>query len=497
MLFKQSYYKNKIPKLWEIKTLDKDLLELVGGMKYKNHCKFLMLVKAYNNRNNKYGILPRKDKPYSFFTMKQAAEYLWVAVNTISNIVSYLEKKWLLDVERWVNINRYNQVNFYYANLPTTIVIQEEIRPMEIIKVEEDIELFIPEEWKFEWCIYKYEPIEFYKRIAVEWCKIEVSDTKNVFKIDNVNPVMSIMEYDDRNMYFCWWVAKKTEWRCKDDDILLKNYFGLDIDIRKDIKEITWEVISDNQMYWYIDEIQKRLDVSDYWDYEYVLVSGNWVHIYYIWDPKKIGKDIYKAWVKRICRDIDDLIKDLWLKTDKATTNISSLFRCPATVNYWRQEKYWLDMWACFIYDVKDKLWETFNKLDAIWIQVLSEREQMIEDRKLMLEKEAKKRKKDFEGKDMFEFIKTIPAHELFSRHTWLALAKDWRNFISNKDWQYIWCFYSEDSNRIVNMWTHHLKSDEDSYSTFDYVMREILGLDNCKDSIKKTLEWFNKEYSF
>ena len=53
MAIKHTYYKNRIPNLWEIKKLNKELLDLVGGMKYKNACKFLMLVKMYNNRNVK------------------------------------------------------------------------------------------------------------------------------------------------------------------------------------------------------------------------------------------------------------------------------------------------------------------------------------------------------------------------------------------------------------------------------------------------------------
>jgi len=52
-----------------------------------------MLVKMYNNRNKKYKILPWEDKPYSFFTREQAAEYIDVSINTITNIVKYLEDK--------------------------------------------------------------------------------------------------------------------------------------------------------------------------------------------------------------------------------------------------------------------------------------------------------------------------------------------------------------------------------------------------------------------
>lgn len=495
----QSYYKNKIPDLGKIKKLDDELLELVGGIKYRNACKFLMLVKMYNNRNKKHNIFPWEDKPYSFFTREQAGEYIWVDARTISNIVSYLQEKWLLKVAKRCNLNVCNHVNFYLATIPTNIEsksLEKEIYQVEVVKVEEEIEIVIPEEKEYKWTYLEFEPIDFYKRISIKWTKIEVSDTQNVFDIDKSRPVMSIMEHDKCNVYFCWGVKQELKWRCKDEDIVMKSYFWVDIDIREDIKKKTWEVISDNQLFWYIDAIQERLDNSDYGDYEYIVSSGNWVHIYYIWEPNKFKPEVYSAWVKRIYRDIDVLIKDLWLKTDKTTSNISSLFRCPLTINYWREVKYWLDIWPCFIYDKKDSSGITFDSLENIGIQAISEKEQEIEERKKMVELAAKKRKKDFEGNDVFEDIRRIPVHELFTRHTWIRLAWDWKNFISNKDNKYIGCFYSEEKNKLINTWTHHLQSDETSYSTFDYVMKEMLLLSNSKESIKKTIEWFRDNYN-
>jgi hypothetical protein len=308
---------------------------------------------------------------------------------------------------------------------------------------------------------------------------------------------MWIIEHDDRNMYFCWWASKSLKSRCWDDDIVKKSYFGIDIDIREDIRKLTWEIIRDNQLYWYIDAIQKILDDSDYGDYDYVVSSWNWVHIYYTWEPKAFDNAVYKTAVNRIYKDIDKLLLPLWVKTDKATSNISSLFRCPLTLNYSRVKKYNLDILPCFIYDVKESEWITFNSLEAIWHQIISEKEQQIEQRKEMLKQAAKKRKKDFDWEDIFEVVKDIPAYELFSRHTGMDLAKDWKNFISNKDWKYIGCFYNPEKNKIINIWTPHINSDQNSFWPFDYVMKEILGLDDCKDAIKETIEWFKSEYGF
>lgn len=491
---KWSYYKNKIPNLWEIKKLDSVILELVWGMKYRNACKFLMLVKLYNNRNKRLNILTYDNNPYSFFTMEQAADYIEVDKSTINNIVKYLESKWLLKIAKKANINNCNHVNFYLATIPEPTEIEEiEVSIPDVVK--EEVEIYIPEEWSFPYWYEKHEPLDFWKRIASKDTKIEVTDTKNVLPIDNKNPVMSIMSYDECDVYFCWGVKKELKSRSKDTDIVSKKYFALDIDIRKDIMNLTWEVISDNQLYWYIDEIMKLLDSSDYADYEYVVASWNWVHIYYIWDSSEFDKVVYKAWVSRVCKDIDSIIAPLGLKTDKATTNISSLFRCPFTVNYGRQIKYNLELWPCFIYSVKESEWVTFNSLKSIWKQEIAEFEEKIKERKKIIAEQSKKNKKEF-GKDIIKEIKEIPVHELFTRQTGIELANDWKNFISNKDRKNIGCFYCESKNLIINVWTPHLASNESKYNTFDYCMKEILGLSQSSESVLKTIEWFQNEYS-
>ena len=53
------------------------------------------------------------------FTREQGTEYIDVSINTITNIVKYLEEKWLLKIAKKSNLNRYNHVNFYLATIPT------------------------------------------------------------------------------------------------------------------------------------------------------------------------------------------------------------------------------------------------------------------------------------------------------------------------------------------------------------------------------------------
>lgn len=460
-----------------------------------------MLVRAYNNHNKERWLLT-KWYPYSFFTREQAVDILSTELSkvdkrSITNIIKHLSDIWFLDVLQNENTNKANHVNFYLYTVPEKVEEENNIDlsvldawPSELVK--KTVEVYTPSEGKFEWA-----PLdlcrEFYDRIRLPWTKMEISDVEQVFPVDGKNRFFSICSHQC-NTYFVWWVDVKLKNRCKDIDIVEKKYFWVDIDIRKNIQTLTWEVISDNQLYGYIDEILKLLDESDYWDYDEVVMSWNWVHIYYIWTPRKFDKEIYKIAVWRIYADINEIIAPLWLKCDWATRNIASLFRCPGTANYWRQEKYNLPFWQCFVYKRQYGEWITFDSLEGIAAQELSEaKEREINNRQTYEIVKAQPKKDDW---NVFEKINSIPANSIFSAYTWLQLARDWKNFISNKDGKYIGCFYNKDKNIIVNSWTHYLGSNENSYNTFNYVMREVLWLTHCKESIKETIEYFKNNYN-
>lgn len=495
---KISYYKNQIPDIGLEKSLDNNLLTLLWWIKYRNHCKFLMLVRAYNNFNKQNWHLTDW-LPYSFFTREQAADVLWVTTKTITNIIKELYFLWYLEILKWRNNNKYNHVNFYLYNIPTNTEEEKKIHLEEIIieppeQVKAEVETYIPAEWKFEWDkISTNEARIFYERIRDEWTKMEISDAQHVFKVSRANWFFDITA-NQCNTYFVWWVDVNKQWRCKDSDIVRKKYFGIDIDIRSIIYKQTWKIISDNQMYWYIDEILRLLDESDFGDYDEVVCSWNGVHIYYIGTPRYIDKDIYSIAVKKIFSHIDEIIAPLGLKTDHAVSNISSLFRCPATCNYWRKSKFGLDLWQAFVYKRQEWWWVTYDSLESLAAQELSEQKHRENKRKLEKIEFAKKLpKKDW---DVFDKINSLPLDVIFSWYTWLEIKPDGRNFKSNKDWKNVGCFYNKEKNIIVNTWTHYLNTDERSYSTFDFVLKEVLGLSNTKEDLKTTIEYFKNNYN-
>jgi len=56
----------------------------------------------------------------------------------------------LLKIAKKSNLNRYNHVNFYLATTPTEFddikELKKSISPVETVKVEEEVDIFIPEE---------------------------------------------------------------------------------------------------------------------------------------------------------------------------------------------------------------------------------------------------------------------------------------------------------------------------------------------------------------
>ena len=490
-----SYHKSYIPDWILKKWLDEDLLEMLWWIKYKNHCKFLMLVKAYNNFNLKKWDLTDWE-PYSWFTMKQAAGLIGCSEMTIVRVVKYLYDLWYIKLLKNRNTNISNHVNFYLYAISEKVEEQKHIDLSELTvtiaePIKTEVEVYTPVEWKFEWD--KLETCrEFYDRIRISNTKTEISDCKTVFPVDKENRFFSICAHQC-DTYFVGWVDVHKKTRCSDMDIVQKKYFALDIDIRQTIQWLTWEVISDNQLYGYIDEILRLLDASDFGDYDEVVMSWNGVHIYYIWEPRKFNKVVYRTWVNKICECIDEILAPLGLQTDKKVTNIASLLRCPWTANYKRQTKYGLDFGQAFVYKRQNGGGITFDSLEPLAAQVLLEDREKEINRKIDFEViKAQPKKNDW---NVFEKINSIPVDSIFSAYTWIQLAMDWKNFISNKDGKYIGCFYNKDKNIIINSWTHYLGSNENSYNTFNYVMREVLWLTHCKDSIKETIEYFKTNY--
>lgn len=284
----------------------------------------------------------------------------------------------------------------------------------------------------------------------------------------------------DTDMYFVCWTASHVWsgkwWRVVDDDIILKKYFCIDIDVRKTIYQKTGTVITHDQlMYiWRLisSEFSKDPQLKDY---RMIVCSWNWFHIYYTIPEKKYDKVVYRLWVSAmydhalecIQRSDDEMMK--LLDIDYSTANLSRLFRLPWTVNTKASKEFNLPVTYCTIVATNNV--ESSIDIENLWLA----RQYQEQQKKYQFSHKVRNESSHFDT------IQSIPTHVLFVWFTGIPLANDGKNFISPKDNKYIGCFYDEKTNLIINTGTHYLGSKLKAYGPWTYVKHEILQTQNNK----------------
>jgi hypothetical protein len=121
--------------------------------------------------------------------------------------------------------------------------------------------------------------------------------------------------------------------RARNEDVIWKNYFFIDFDIRD-----FWEKEYDDEI---SDTIIKEIAEGIIFtfskrrllrEWRYVIFTGNGIHIYYFFEPYKVTSEKYwKAGVKRILEE--GVQQCLDLPVDMACSNIGRLGRLPGSVN--------------------------------------------------------------------------------------------------------------------------------------------------------------------
>lgn len=197
--------------------------------------------------------------------------------------------------------------------------------------------------------------------------------------------------YWKENKYFLANVDNWDGMRSKYNDISKRKYIFFDIDIRKDLK--LWDT---EDLTPHVDSIIDKLDKSEwFYQWDYVVFSWNWIHIYYIDDfvteiRNQNEHDNIRFWIWEAC---DEITKITWYEADKWAAKISQIIRLPWTIN----KKDWLSAKECYIYKVNDKKFENkINTLDLcnrIWTVELTKKKAL--DRKRL--REVKKRQENWD----------------------------------------------------------------------------------------------------
>ena len=148
------------------------------------------------------------------------------------------------------------------------------------------------------------------------------------------------------DLFFCGWVKNPKRWwvgrNTKKTDIWEKNYFAIDVDLRKQYAAINWcdfKDVPDEALYQQIDSIKEMLSwhpLLSQW--RYIVFTWNGCHVYFVWDSINISPEDYQDWVKEIYRSRNMYTNNIrwefnYYFADNSTANIDRILRIPFSFN--------------------------------------------------------------------------------------------------------------------------------------------------------------------
>lgn len=254
-----------------------------------------------------------------------------------------------------------------------------------------------------------------------------------------------------KDIYFLPWIRSdlKYEWynRAKDEDISYKNYFVIDLDIRKALKELHWVDITNDEIIdlWLMIKEFLQEDNKELSEWSYIVFTWNWLHIYYLNEIWNISKEDYANWVQAIYNIWDNYWGDPLWYADSACKNIARILRLPWSVNQKNGATVKIiaeqDVKSSLVLRIKEFAWEYRVK-------------KQLADQKRKEEIEQKLKMSDWDNK-FYETIIWLPAHDI-AQILVPDFPYDWKRNFKNKKWWFTWYYYSKDNNAIVNWWSQY-----------------------------------------
>lgn len=295
---------------------------------------------------------------------------------------------------------------------------------------------------------------------------IQIGSKKFVKCINGDDLDMFLRQNQNEDIYFCAGVKPATKYaRCADADIIKKNYFAIDLDLRDKYPEISNEEIKN-----FANVLKAQMSKSeDFKDWSYIVFSGNGIHIYFIGDTIS-GADLenYKSGVEYFYDRFDNEFGE---KPDPACCNLARILRLPTTFN----NKHGKHVEVEIIFKQKKH-----SKLLA----------------RIPEEGAARKAKEDVYKQDfdhsrvvgnIFDEINKISIFDLVEKH--FGWRNNGRRFFEGDKKTDKGCFVPRGENFIVHAGTEHFEDAQKGYSSFSFI-KEVKKL-----SVKETLAWFKKEY--
>ncbi len=285
--------------------------------------------------------------------------------------------------------------------------------------------------------------------------KIEFNDLVSTYSFDNALNLKT-------NVYFLASVEDKNK-RNWDKDIIFKNYFYVDFDLRESYQKLFETIITDEELDILLDTIKTKLKSNGFWDWRYIVNTGNWFHFYYVWEWQSFWVEEYKDAVEYYYSDIDSIFNDPLFKTDHACKNIWRIARLPWTINYAREKKFSLELKEAIIIEETDIISDKIKN-----IPVISKQQKELDT------KDTIKRQMNTLSDDTLEAILEIDIIPLVEEYTGLKIAKDNKNF-PDKNWN-TWMFVAD--NILFWTGTGRISDRFAGYNTFTFI-KEHYKLDN------------------
>lgn len=325
--------------------------------------------------------------------------------------------------------------------------------------------------------------IKFLKKIEWDCCVTEISDLySNLWWIEEYDELIDLW----CDLYFVSYLPSKElidtldnmkyPPRCKYGYVDWTSYARVDFDIRDAVYKKENRVIDDDELLDYIQKIKDLLDKDEaLCDYNAIVNSGNWAHFYWIGEEIEITPDEYSCAAECLLEDIKHImIKNNLpeLCPDFACKNISRLMRLPGSVN--TKCKYWLPEKEVELLYFNETDSDIIAQFPEVWKDALKkakEKEEHIINSVKNIGKKFTYSLCPYHGSLFNRINDEIDIRDLVTAYTWWTVAKNWKNFISNRDWQYTWAYAIPEENIVIWSWTPHLKNQYIAYSPFSFIL--------------------------
>ncbi len=330
---------------------------------------------------------------------------------------------------------------------------------------------------------------QFFKQVTMPGTAIQIGTVNRVdhsisFDTD-FNFDKYVLEHQNENIYYLAGVKPGLLDRAKDEDVLLKNYFAVDFDIRKELSTSS-ERCSDEKLLKKANEIMNKLDTHElYSTYSCVIFTGNGIHLYFFGNTIDVSEkaETWKVGLEYIFSDIEKIVE---FPCDHVCRNTSRILRIPESVN----NKEYIEQGSNKILQIPGYFLSANYCSSPILDKIISTGLEEME-RKAGDNMRNNLTYPVIGERDTYTLINEIPIKEVVQKYftNWDFDGKHFFPFGEPNKLAACFVASKERGNYLVQGGSQHIPKDFIGYSPFLFV-KTMYGL-----SERETFEWFEQNY--